>query len=124
NKGELRVNFLKPMALATLAIAPLAAQSVNDTLNGIVSDSATSAKLAGVDVSCNGVSVKTQSDGSFALVVPAGDTRVRAFAAGPRIEWNAEKGFIAGPALGGAASLTLRAASGRVAADFASASGD
>ena len=88
---------------------------VKDTINGVVTDSATSAALAAVGVSSEGVSVQTDVSGAFSLVV-SGTRTIAPFEAlkAPSINWNAKNSRFSWSGLTDNGSINIQDMRGRI----------
>ncbi|MGB7567011.1 MAG: T9SS type A sorting domain-containing protein, partial [Chitinivibrionales bacterium] len=97
---------------------------VLDTINGTVTDSASNAAIDSVNVSSEGVSVKTNASGVFSLVVGATqvinplETKNM-----PAVNWDPKNGLFSWSGLSGNVSISVRDVSGRVVTRYISTQG-
>lgn len=105
--------FAASAAFTTLASR--AAAQAADTLRGVVSDSASSAPLEGVEVSSDGSTTQTAANGSFMLVISA--TGVHEFSAAPGFVFDPSHAAFIWPASAGPVDITVRDAFGRATAE-------
>ncbi len=119
--------FRARVALCCIAlsffISAISAQ-VTDTINGTVTDSASNAAIDSVNVSSEGVSVKTNASGAFSLVV--GATRVVNSPETknmPAVNWDPKSGLFSWSGLAGNVSVSVQDVRGRVVTRYTSTQG-
>ena len=88
---------------------------VKDTINGVVTDSASNAALATVTVSSEGVSVQTDASGAFSLVV-SGTRAIASFETqkAPSINWDSKNSRFSWSGLMENVSISIQDARGRI----------
>ena len=104
-------------------LSALSAQ-VKDIINGVVTDSASNAFIDSVNVSSEGISVKTNSSGAFSLVISTTGTTVLPESNHvPTVNWNPKNGLFSWSALLGNVSISVQDVRGRVIMRYASTRG-
>jgi hypothetical protein len=119
------VRTFKKSALAVifvLGITCAAGAQINDTINGVVTDSLTAAIIDSVDVASGGVSVQTKPDGTFTLIFPttpvvqSGKNNLHS----QQIVWNPKTSEFAWQNISGDVSIRIHNVQGQIASQFSS----
>ena len=119
--------FIRSAYMVVAVLYLLVCQQVNaavyDTINGIVTDSLSAAPIDSADVSSEGISAKTNSAGTFSLVVSTTGTVRQREKQPPMVTWNPAVSSFSRRGISGAFSLRVLDLEGRAVARATSQQG-